>query len=238
MIVTTQTTKKLAQRTRKSTQLNKKFKVNETADSPPLLQDPLLPHLLELPFDAYLRLVALLLERLGYKEVEQAGRTDWKGRNRFGGFDLLATRPDLFTVLPGGIAPRRSVVQVKQFDKKTRVFQRHVDELRGAAIRAGASEAILLTTGLVSSVIDTKALASPILPVRLIGGGELLTLLREHHVGVTETGEVDHALLERLTSEARGNGRGDCQTSATMEADNGKPDLTLTVEILAYSKKS
>lgn len=238
MLVTTQTTKKPAQRTRKSTQPNKELKVNETADSPPIVQDPLLPHLLELPFDAYLQIVALLLERLGYKDVEQAGRTDWKGRNRFGGFDLLATRPDLFTVLPGGIAPRRSVVQVKQFDKKTRVFQRHVDELRGAAIRAGASEAILLTTGLVSSVIDARALSSPILPVRLIGGGELLTLLREHLIGVTEKGELDHALLDRLTSQARGNGRGDCQTGLAVCDDEGKPDLKLTVEILAYSKKS
>ena len=100
--------------------------------------------LLELPFDAYARLIALLLERLGYENVVAAGRSDWKGRNHSGGIDLLAA-------LPGGLTPRRVVVQLKQFDSTSRLFQRHIDELCGVAIRSRASEALLLTTGPVSS---------------------------------------------------------------------------------------
>ena len=183
--------------------------------------DLLHERILSLPFDAYVRLVALLLERLGYENVAPAGRTDWKGRNHSGGVDLVA-------FLPGGLTPRRVVIQIKQFDRSSRVFQRHIDELCGVAIRCRASEALLITTGPASSAIHFDGLISPLLPMRLIDGEQLLTLLIEKQVGVTPAGEIDHALLDRLTRTAKGNGREDCP---------GRPEVVVNVEVVAHSKK-
>jgi restriction endonuclease Mrr len=169
--------------------------------------------LLALPFEAFARLVGLLLEALGYQDVQLAGRAHWKGRNRDGGADLVAT-------LAGGIAPRKVIVQAKQFERL--LFQRHIDELRGVALRLGASEAILVTTGPISKAIDRSSRHVNPLPLRIVDGAELLELLVLHHIGVTETGEIDEPRLARLESEARGNGREDCP---------GRPDLLLTIQL-------
>lgn len=176
--------------------------------------------LLILPFHGYARLLGMLLEKLGYHNVQLSGRTDWKGRNRAGGFDLIAT-------LPGGIAPRQVVIQVKQFDQRGRIFQRQIDELRGVALRHRASEAILITTGPVSPSIKSQELEESALPVRLIGKDVLLALLIEHQVGIRRDGVLDEALLDRLTREASGNSRTDCP---------GRPDLLLQVELIAIPK--
>lgn len=159
--------------------------------------------LLDLPFDAYLKVVALLLGSLGYKDVELAGRTDWKGRNRSGGYDLVAT-------IGGELSSRRVVAQVKQFDTGSRVFQRQADELRGVAIRSGAAEALLITSGPLSRAIDQEGLQLPLAPVRVIGGELLLELLAAHHIGVTQSGTLDEDLFARLEKEAVGNRQSDC----------------------------
>ena len=183
--------------------------------------DVLHERILSLPFDAYVRLVALLLERLGYENVTPAGRTDWKGRNHSGGVDLVA-------FLPSGLTPRRVVIQIKQFDRDSRVFQRHVDELCGVAIRCRASEALLITTGPASTSIHFDGLISPLLPMRLIDGEQLLTLLIDKHVGVTHEENIDQSLLDRLTRMAKGNSREDCP---------GRPEVVVNVEVVAHSKK-
>ncbi|MGC4044870.1 MAG: restriction endonuclease [Armatimonas sp.] len=174
------------------------------SSTPVPLVDRLHERLLKLPFDAYVRLVGLLLIRLGYEGVTPAGRTNWKGRNRDGGVDLLAS-------LPGSLTARGIVVQVKQFDRNSRVFQRHIDELRGVALRQRASEALMLTSGPISS-----ALLSPmelegdvVAPVRVIDGEQLLNLLILHSLGVREDETLDEALLARLIEESEGNSRAD-----------------------------
>lgn len=187
--------------------------------APPDLYDRLRNALLWLPFDAYVRLIGLLLSRLGYESVTPSARTNWKGHNHAGGIDLFAT-------LPGGLTPRRVVVQVKQFDAASKVFQRHIDELCGVAIRSRASEALLLTSGPASPSIHFDKLLSPLLPVRLIAGDQLLALLVECGVGVTPEGDLDDALLSRLTRESRGNRRGDSSASR---------EVVVTVEVLSRS---
>ena len=199
-----------------------------TTTQPHLIPDILHQRLLDLPFDAYARLIALLLERLGYEKVIPAGRTDWKGRNHSGGVDLLAS-------LPGGFTPRRVVIQIKQFDRDSRVFQRHIDELCGVAIRSRASEALLITTGPVSSAIHFDELVSPLLPIRLIAGDSFLALLAQHGVGVTKEGRIDVALLDRLSHVATGNSRSDCQDSRQGGSDH--PQVLVTVEVLSHPKK-
>lgn len=159
--------------------------------------------LLSLPFDGYLKVVVLLLAHLGYRDVRLAGRTDWKGRNKGGGFDLVAT-------VPGGLSSRKIVVQAKQFDVYSRVFQRQADELRGVAIRSEASEALLITSGPLSKSIDLDALAFPLAPVRLIGGDQLLTLLIQNGIGIDPNGALDEAFFSALEREAIGNRQADC----------------------------
>lgn len=167
--------------------------------------------LLSLPFGAFVRCLADLLDALGYVDVRPAGRTQWKGRNQSGGCDIEAC-------LPSGLGHRRVVVQVKQFGPGQRVYQRAVDELRGVALREWAGEALLLTTGPVSSAIREPA--GVLVPVRLLGDGALLDALIGNGVGVrTKNGRwfVDGAYFDRLTRECRaarpGDQRGDQQRS-------------------------
>ena len=165
------------------------------------LAERLRRRLLALDYPAFAACVCRLLEVLGYQNVRLAGRRAWKGYNRHGGggYDLEAT-------LSGGLAPRPVVVQIKQFDGFP-VHQRNVDELRGACLRAGAAEALLVTTSAFSEVvrrqqidgnqeiISSKA-ATPVqcaglvAPVRLIDGKELVRLLICHRIGVRERGLV------------------------------------------------
>ena len=179
--------------------------------------------LLELPFDAYLKIIALLLAKLGYQDVRLAGRTDWKGRNRCGGYDLLATTP-------GGFSPRHVIIQAKQFDEGSRVFQRQADELRGAAIRVGAAEALLITSGPLSNSIDQEGLALPLAPVRIIGGDQLVELLINHQIGVTTNSGINEALFTQLEQEAVGNRQSDCL--------GAKSEILLTVAIKRVPRRA
>lgn len=173
---------------------------------------------MSLPFGAFVRCLADLLDALGYVDVRPAGRTQWKGRNQAGGCDIEAS-------LPSGLGHRRVVVQVKQFGPDQRVYQRAVDELRGVALREWAGEALLLTTGPVSSAIREPA--GVMVPVRLLGYGALLDALIGNGIGVRPVNGqwfVDGAYFDRLTRECRagrpGDRRGD---ETTKSADKEKP---------------
>lgn len=154
--------------------------------TPGTIADRLRRRLLALDYPAFARCACVLLEAMGYEDARPAGRREWKGYNRPGGGGY-----DLEAVLPGGLAPRRAVAQIKQFDRLA-VHQRSVDELRGACLRAGAAEALLVTTSAFSDVVRKQAAAPDhsgalIAPVRLIDGQELLGLLIRHRLGVRES---------------------------------------------------
>jgi len=134
--------------------------------------------LLTLPFAGFARCLADLMTATGYQDVNMAGRTQWKGRNQGGGYDLEGSWET-------ALSRRKVVVQVKQFGPHQRVYQRTIDELRGVALRAGAQEAVLLTTGPLSGIVREQGSSS--LPVRCVEGGELLDLLTHFRVGVTES---------------------------------------------------
>jgi hypothetical protein len=168
--------------------------------------------LLSLPFEAFAMLLAQLLEALGYRDVQPAGRNDWKGRNRDGGVDLFAS-------LPGGVASRRVVVQLKQFGRGQKLYQKHIDELRGVALRHRASEAVLVSCGPLSPSVHLHELDSLPVPVRLIDGERLHSLLFLHRLGITERGAVDRAFFEALASAASGNGPGDCTGKSNKQVE-------------------
>ena len=173
--------------------VNNHFINDKLLNTDPLITDQLRGRLLELDFPAFAHCVCRLLDALGYENTQPNGRREWKGYNRpgGGGYDLEAT-------LPGGLTPRRVIAQVKQYDALA-VHQRSVDELRGACLRAGASEAVLVTTSTFSEVVRRSGFgrefaASPevasilVAPVRLIDGEELMRLLIRYRLGVRERG--------------------------------------------------
>jgi hypothetical protein len=136
--------------------------------------------LLALDFPAFAHCVAQLLERIGYADVRPVSRRVTKAGTR-GGYDLTAS-------VRVGPHRRPVIVRLKQYDKEA-VSQRMVDELRGAALRSGASEAVLVTTSSLSPTIRRDLVqSSPLVPVRLLDGETLLDLLLTHHVGVNEEG--------------------------------------------------
>lgn len=139
--------------------------------------------MLSLNYHAFTWVMVHLLERLGYADVRPIGRTGFFGRNSHGGHDIEAK-------LPFALGERRVIVRVKQYDQQM-VFRRAVDELRGACLRVGASEGILLTTGPIAPSLDRNGgarmgvnPAPAIAPVTLVDGEELLDLMVAQGIGV------------------------------------------------------
>ena len=181
--------------------------------------------LLALSYHAFAECLCLLLNKLGYEDVQLAGRVGWKGRNQGGGYDIEA-------FLPAGVGRRRVIVQAKQFDALP-IFQRSVDELRGTCLRAGAHEALLITTSTFSPVVQRTPAASEvqIAPVRLIDGNELLDLLFLHRIGIwEELGEgagtprrlgLDYGFFDDLSKRYAGRGRNLSPSCANAPKQNG-----------------
>ena len=202
--------------------------------TPGTIADQLRQRLLALEYPAFARCLCVLLEALGYEEARPAGRQEWKGYNRPGGGGY-----DLEAILPGGLAPRRAVAQIKQFDGLN-VHQRSVDELRGACLRRGAAEAVLITTSAFSQVVlkratELGASGTQVAPVRLIDGKELLGLLIRHRLGVRETSvhkrapggayrlEVDEAFFQDMGASKAGGGQ---SAAAKPMPSAGRPQRT------------
>lgn len=170
-----------------------------------------------------------VLQAIGCSEVRFAGRLSFKGKNRDGGHDLEATLP--------GPSPRTVVVQLKQFRPKQRVFQRTVDELRGVALRAGASEAILITSGSLSQALQADSAATALLPVRAVDGQELLDLLIIHGLGVVEIeGRLvfDERYFAQLAQRCRNHGQ---QEPYRSQSPKKAPKL-LTIQVQGYGDYS
>lgn len=177
---------------------------------PPDQAGALRARLLLLPFDALIQVVALLLEQLGCRNIQFADRRDFRGRNGKagkGGWELTAWLPQAVPDASG--AATRVVVQIKQCDGE-RLYQRTVDELRGVALRLGAGEALLVTTGPVSRSLIESSPGSCLPTVRIVDGGALCRLLIQHGIGLTRQGELNEELFSGLEHRARGNGRADC----------------------------
>ena len=175
---------------------------------------------------------------MGYQNVKLSGRTNWVGRNADGGYDLVADLP-----VPGGT--RRVIIQAKQYTPERHIFRRTVDELRGVCLRAGASEALLITTSAFSDTLDPRRFSSaPLLPVRLVDGAELTELMAQHRVGVWEEPPasvdvpagrgVDEAFFTSLEASYRGNARSSAEEQLCLEFS-----LTITPRCSrTYSRKT
>lgn len=137
--------------------------------------------LLSLTFAGFARTAALLLERLGYENIRLVGRAAANGATS----DNEGIGWDMEAVAVSGVNRRKVIVALKQYKPGRLVRRRMVDELRGACLRANASEALLITTSELPLEFARNASAHEyVVPVRVIGGEELLDLCVAHHVGV------------------------------------------------------
>ena len=127
-----------------------------------------------MPFPVFARTVADLLERMGYAQVTvmKAMHGRGKGRNAHGGYDLQMRLP---TQLTHGVV----IAQIKQYREP--VPRAYVDELRGAMLRVGATQGLLISSSTFSaSAVEAVQAGQHAAPVRLLGGEELVRLLQAH----------------------------------------------------------
>lgn len=149
-------------------------------DSHATLREAIRQRLEALPYPAYARLVREVILASGYNSVRMMKGTAPSGLPAShaptpGGFDLVAaTHTDLSTYL--------TAIQIKQ--GKTTVGRRFVDELRGAMLRLGAEQGLLVATRTFSSAAHGAAHTLGFLPMRLLDGKELAGLLLERGQGV------------------------------------------------------
>ena len=184
----------------------------ETYSAPLPLLEALQARLLMLPFDAFAQVIALLLSKLGY-EPQRTGRTLWKGRNRDGGCDLLAS-------YQWGQSRRVVAVQIKQYPTERKIMQRTVDELRGVCLRHNASEGLLITTSSYSPTITGTA--SLIAPLYLMQGSELTFLLAQYCIGVTKSWQLDEQFFDDLEKASQATEK----ASQTIEKASSSPHKT------------
>jgi restriction system protein len=116
-----------------------------------------------------------LLYKSGFVSVQMIGRNYKRGRTPKGGLDLTArSNTELSSSL--------TIAQLKQY--KRVVSRRFVDELRGAMLRLCAGQGLLLTMSKFSQVAHDAAQESPVAPITLIEGEEILDLLFAYRIGV------------------------------------------------------
>lgn len=116
-------------------------------------------------------LIKLLLEEMGYIDVEVTSATNDKG-------------VDVVAHIELGISSVREVVQVKRH--KGNINRRVLDELRGSLHRFNAVRGTIITTGDFSSGTKQAAFERGAAPITLIDGEKLLDLLRQHEIGVSK----------------------------------------------------
>lgn len=160
--------------------------------SPDVLREQLQEQLQTLPVAAFEHLIAQLLRRSGYAEVQVLGGSQ-------GGADLSASTPS-------GLSQAVTLVQAKQY--RAPVSRRFVDELRGAMLRTGAQQGVLLTTSTFYLPAYRAVWKAGPFPVRLVDGAKLIDLLLTHHLGVMPSArghlKLDRAYFARIRREHGG----------------------------------
>lgn len=184
--------------------------------------------LLALPFPAFAQAVAGLLQCLGYTDVAamKAMHGRGKGRNAHGGYDLRMYLP---TRLTRGLV----IAQVKQY--REAVPRSFVDELRGAMLRLGARQGLLVTTSTFSaSAIEAAQAAQYAAPVRLMDGQELARLIRTHPQGLkspaVHTAPIRPSIAPPSASAARParGERADGKQPTFLDGQSLPPDSTVS----------
>lgn len=157
------------------------------------LQDALLQRIRELSFPAYCQLIRLLLYRSGYSSVQivESNPLSCTGDSNKQFFSANAPRLLNRSLLYGGLlavshtdlASALTLARIKQA-KGVPVSRRFVDQLRGAMLRLGAEQGLLIATGTFSRCALASATQTPLPPIRLIDGKSLCAMIIERRIGV------------------------------------------------------
>jgi restriction system protein len=134
---------------------------------------------------AFEHLIKLLLEAMGYQDVEVTSPSNDKGVDVVGQIEL-------------GITSVREVVQVKRH--KRNIQRPKLDALRGSLHRFQAVRGTIITTSGFSSGAEKAAFEHGAAPITLINGDKLVELLTQHGIGVkkrkVEVWEFDPSAFE------------------------------------------
>lgn len=155
------------------------------------IKDQFQERVARLSFQALASLIRRLLIEMGYSEV-RLRRTHFKGHNSGGGWDLEAT-------LETGLTRQKVLVQVKRLSRP--VQGRCVDELRGAVLRAGAAQGLLITTGVFSPVAREAATHRAVAEVTLIDGERLADLITTFQIEPPQDSRRPNAVIAAPTCE-------------------------------------
>lgn len=150
----------------------------------------------QMEYAAFEQVMKRLLYKSGYLSVHLIGRNHRPDLKPTGGLDLSArSMTELTSVL--------TIAQVKQY--RGAVPRRFVDELRGAMLRLGAEQGLLLTLSRFSLAARAATVESNLAPVKLIEGEEVLDLLFAYRIGVCEENGIwrlDREWLDSLQKNA------------------------------------
>lgn len=153
-------------------------------------REQLAAFLAEMNWFKFESLVKLLLEEMGYDDVQTTSPTNDKGVDVVANIEL-------------GISSVREVIQVKRH--KGNVNRTVLDQLRGSLHRFNAVRGTVITTGHFSKGTQEAAFERGAAPITLIDGEKLLDLLVEHQIGVSKKTvdylEFDSARLSQFETE-------------------------------------
>ncbi|MEZ4713690.1 MAG: restriction endonuclease [Caldilineaceae bacterium] len=127
--------------------------------------------LLEMHPGKFEELIKLLLEEMGYDNVETTSLVNDKGVDVIGSIEL-------------GITSVKEVIQAKRH--RGSINRPVLDQLRGSLHRFDAVRGTIITTGRYSKGAEEAAFERGAAPITLIDGEKLLDLLMEHQIGVTK----------------------------------------------------
>lgn len=168
------------------------FPTDKAPVAPELLTAQLLQRVRQLSFPAYCHLIRLLLYRSGYSSVqlvEPMARHFQLNPDNLAPPNLRSgPRPlysGLLAVSHTDLSSALTLVRIKQA-KGVGVSRRFVDQLRGAMLRLGAEQGVLIATGRFSRFARTVATQVPLPPIRLIDGEGLCAMLRERRIGLCQ----------------------------------------------------
>jgi len=188
-----------------------------------VVQMELLQCLQQMDYAAFEQVMKRLLYKSGYITVQFIGRNHKRGRTPKGGLDLTARSiTDLSSVL--------TIAQIKQYRRV--VSRRFVDELRGAMLRLGAEQGLLVTLSKFSKVAHAAAIESSVAPIKLIEGAEILDLLFAYRIGVCEENDkwrLDSVYLDRIQEKAIGTSG---QVTRQNQSTKSKPSQNRTIKHL------
>ena len=179
--------------------------------------DALLQRIRALSFPAYCHLIRLLLYRSGYTSVQivEPGTGQLSGQlpvnplstgaPAFSAETRRLLYSGLLAVSHTDLASALTLVRVKQAQGAP-VSRRFVDQLRGAMLRLGAEQGMLIATGRFSRYAKASASQTPLPPVRLMDGEILCAMLRERGLGVRKTPDSQERDAKKPDAIKQGSG--------------------------------